>query len=163
MSDVRWLTYVELGEALGITPDSARRLVARKKNWPRKTNNEGRALIGVPTEYLEREKPTPIAVPDATHAVTRGDGADITHAVMVLTQHIERLEKELATARERAADRDSLAVQLDALRTALNEMRAERNRWHSQAERLAAPRAATVPSVPAANVRRAWWSWLRSA
>ena len=31
MSDTRWLTYDELAEALGINPDSARRLGARKK------------------------------------------------------------------------------------------------------------------------------------
>jgi hypothetical protein len=50
-TDTRWLTYDEIAAALGITPDSARRLVARKK-WSRTAGNDGKARIGVPVERI---------------------------------------------------------------------------------------------------------------
>jgi hypothetical protein len=71
MTDTRWMTYDELATALSIAPDSARRLVARKK-WPRKAGNDGRARIGIPAERIPDKLPavtpgiTPDASPDAT-------------------------------------------------------------------------------------------------
>jgi hypothetical protein len=71
MTDTRWMTYDELATAHSIAPDSARRLVARKK-WPRKAGNDGRARIGIPAERIPDKLPavtpgiTPDASPDAT-------------------------------------------------------------------------------------------------
>jgi hypothetical protein len=49
---VRWMTYAELADALGIGADSARNLV-RRKRWARQTGNDGLARVGVPVEHLE--------------------------------------------------------------------------------------------------------------
>src|SRR3954469_1339889 len=52
-----------------------------------------------------------------------------------------------------AIERDFLKREVEQLRTMLSDLRAERDRWAQQAERLAlAPPA-----------RRAWWPWRRSA
>jgi hypothetical protein len=52
-SETKWMTYDEMATALGITPESARRLVTRRK-WPRKIGSDGKARIAVPAERLIR-------------------------------------------------------------------------------------------------------------
>jgi class 3 adenylate cyclase len=52
--NTKWLTYDELAAALRIAAGSARRLVARNKQWPRKPGNDGRVRIGVPVSSGER-------------------------------------------------------------------------------------------------------------
>ncbi len=52
MGGTRWLTYEDMGAALGITTESAKRLAMRHK-WPRRPGNDGRALVAVPEERLE--------------------------------------------------------------------------------------------------------------
>jgi hypothetical protein len=189
MSDTRWLTYDELAEALGIAPDSARRLVARKK-WPRKQNNEGRALVAVPSEYLDnRPDSSPDVSPDIEDDATPDSSPDITQAVSVLTQHIQRLEKELQEVRsERDAERATAArVALQAAKVDVLEMLIEQERKRveevSAAERqrveevreterqrveewkAVADRFATHAEklAEAAEARRGWWPWRRRA
>ena len=48
----RWLSYEDMGLALGITSESAKRLAMRHK-WPRRPGNDGRALVAVPEERLQ--------------------------------------------------------------------------------------------------------------
>jgi hypothetical protein len=172
--DTRWLSYDDLAKALGITPDSARRLVSRKK-WPRKTGNDGRALIAVPAERLAQDKP-PGVVEDAVPAIVPAivadaspeTGDDILPVVRVLTGHIERLEQQLAAAqaelteeRARAAALALQAAEVDALNTVLEterqrieDLKTERDRWAAQAERLAMPAPAPVS--------RGWWPFRRA-
>ena len=156
--ETRWLTYDGIAQALGITPDSARRLVARNKQWPRKPGNDGRVLVGIPAERLERP---PAAVPDAKDDVAddaKGDaGGDITHAVGILTQHIERIEKELSEAKaELAAERVKTAglqqtvAQLDAIKAVLDAERARVAEWQAIADRFAGMAE-----------RRSWWPFGR--
>src|SRR5215207_6706343 len=83
-TETRWLSYDDLAKALGITPDSARRLVARKR-WPRKPGNDGRALIAVPAERLAQDRPlavvddiTPVVSPAISPDDTPGTRDDIT-------------------------------------------------------------------------------------
>jgi hypothetical protein len=179
MTDTRWLTYDELAEALGIAPDSARRLVARKK-WPRKQNNEGRALVAVPAEYLDnRPDSTPDISPDAAPDVEDDAGPDIspdvTQVVSVLTQHIERLEKELeAVKAERDSERaraEALALQaaqvemlntlLAAERKRVEEVR-ETERQRVEEWRMVADRFASQAEQLAAAQARSWWPWRRA-
>ena len=54
--ETRWLSYDEIAAALRITPASARRLVARNKQWPRKAGNDGRARIGQETPERLRDR-----------------------------------------------------------------------------------------------------------
>jgi hypothetical protein len=145
--DTKSLTYDELGQALGITPASAKRLAIRRR-WPKAPGNDGRTRVTVPAEYLETSKR---AADDITNDDTSGDTGgvtsdatgDITHALSILSQHIARLEEELSEVRERASDRDMIAGQLEGLRTVLEverrraeELRQERDRL---LDRLMAP------------------------
>jgi hypothetical protein len=85
MTNERLMTYDDLAAALGIAPDSARRLVARKK-WARRPGNDGKARISVPADVI------PVIPPDVTPVIP----PDVTpDALQVLTRHIERLEAEL--------------------------------------------------------------------
>ena len=65
--ETRWLTYEDMGVALGITSESAKRLAMRHK-WPRRPGNDGRALVAVPEERLE----------EAAQALASGSTADGT-------------------------------------------------------------------------------------
>jgi hypothetical protein len=165
-TDTRWLTYDELAAALGITPDSARRLVARKK-WPRRAGNDGRARIGVPAERIPDKPPVSHAdtIPDVEEDDSPDDRSDVTLIVSILTQHIERIEKELETVKSerdaerlqaaqlalKAAEVDALKAVIESERKRTEDMKAEqerlrsdRDRWADQAEKLAAARS--------------WWS-----
>jgi hypothetical protein len=50
--ETRWLTYEDMGVALGITSESEKRLAMRHK-WPRRPSNDGRVLVAVPEKRLE--------------------------------------------------------------------------------------------------------------
>src|SRR3954451_2228977 len=52
--DVRWLTYPEAAELLGIEPKSVQRRVVRA-GWDRRKGNDGRQRIAVPLPALERK------------------------------------------------------------------------------------------------------------
>jgi len=161
----RWLTYDDAAQALGITPDSVRRLVARKQ-WPRQHGNDGRTLVAVPLDRLPPDNPSDIS-PDSTPD-TRGDNTpdnppavtpDMSAAVAVLERHASRLEGELAVLRtkleavegERDAERaragriEVLEAVLDLERQRLAEARQEAERWRE---------AATAPRGLAALLAR---------
>jgi hypothetical protein len=160
--ETRLLTYAELGQVLGITVDSAKRL-ARRRGWRKQPGNDGRARVAVPVERLvPRDIPTDDRrddredLPADDPADSPGDGREDRGARSLL----ERLEAEIAEWRTKASDRDFLAGQLEGLRLVLEEVRRERDAvsgdrdaWRRQAERLAAP-PVTVPSVAP---RRPWW------
>lgn len=157
MTDVRWLTYDEMAQELGIARESARQLAIRKR-WPRQKGNDGRARIGVPEDEFTARTSDDTG-PATASSPSLAPPADDTTPITVLTRHIERLERELSDMRERVSDRDSIAAQLEVLRVILEierkrseEFREERDRWASQAERLALP----------APVRR-WWPFRRLA
>jgi hypothetical protein len=133
------LTYEELGQALRITPASAKRLAIRRK-WSKAPGNDGKTRVTVPLERLEGARHvTDVTTADITEDAPGGDTedvtGDITQAVNILTQHIARLEKELVEVRDRASDRDVIAGQLEGLRAVLEverkrseELRLERDR-----------------------------------
>src|SRR3954454_16508753 len=57
-------------------------------------------------------------------------------------------------------ERDFLKREVEQLRTLLDDMKAERDRWAAQAERLALAPPQTVAAQPA---RRPWWPWKRAS
>lgn len=147
----RWLSYDDLASALRITPDSARRLVARRK-WPKKPGNDGRALVAVPLDRLPPD--SPLDAPPDTGTDARDDvipdvapvvPPDASSAVHALQARVTELEAELRTERERSAGLSAVA---EAERRHAAEIRSDRDAWRVQAERLAA---------------RSWWPWRRSA
>jgi hypothetical protein len=48
-----WLTYVELGDRLGITPDAARQKAIRG-HWRKQRGNDGKARVLVEAEVFQR-------------------------------------------------------------------------------------------------------------
>jgi hypothetical protein len=152
MSDgsVRWMSYDELAAALSINRESARQLAIRKR-WGRRKGNDGKARVGVPEDVLRPE--TGNATRPDTGPNTSESTSDHTAVVQVLTRHIERLEQELDTAREKAAESDALARQVESLKAVLEEMRQDRDRWHATA--TAVITRAESPAPP-----RPWWKRL---
>ena len=137
--ETRWLSYDEIAVALRITPASARRLVARNKQWPRKAGNDGRARIGIPLERLPPDNPTD-AVPDVRHDARHDALPDTTHDVRgmiaALEAHVETLKAALAKA-ETEAKRDR--ARADGLNQDLDVA------WRELA--LAKAEAASVPAL----------------
>lgn len=137
--ETRWLSYDEIAAALRITPASARRLVARTKQWPRKAGNDGRARIGIPLERLPPDNPTD-AVPDVRHDASHDAVPDATHdvrsTIAALEAHVETLKAALAKA-ETEAKRDR--ARADGLNQDLDVA------WRELA--LAKAEAATVPAL----------------
>jgi hypothetical protein len=56
--DVRLLTYDEIASTFGITRESARQLVIRKR-WGRRKGNDGKARIEVPEDAMKTSDATP--------------------------------------------------------------------------------------------------------
>lgn len=166
--DVMWLDYDELSRVFGIERESARRLVMRKR-WARSKGNDGKARVGVPIDCLPPVTPTitgerMISVAgDVTGTTREGEVTVVTGknpvdvtpdtvpepVTAVLVRHVERLEAEIAELRTRAADRDTIAMQVEALRAVLDEVRLDRDRWHETATR-----------IPEPAVHRPWWRLL---
>jgi hypothetical protein len=166
MMETRWLTYDDLAAALKITPDSARRLVARNKNWPRKPGNDGRVLVGVPAERLPPDEVpviTPSAPPDVTPDVTNEASPDVTSTVMALEAHIETLRIALAKA-EAAADRntDELRKERERVETmSVDMLRLTREAMTAAAAKETAERdLLSVRAELEAVKARPWWKRL---
>ncbi len=146
----RWLTYDDMAEALNITPDSARRLATRHK-WPRRPGNDGRALVAVPEERLERpHEPRAEAGPDdETVEALPEAGRDARALITYLERRVGELTDDLAQSRRvaeearvearearvaaealrvQAGQVDVLTALVAAERAHLSEVRVERDR-----------------------------------
>lgn len=113
-SDVRWMSYAELGQVRGISTASATRLAFRRK-WRRQVGNDGTARVAVPIGEARRQHDRPH---DGMADVTGGARADTARVVAAL-------EGAVAALRERAAAADRQADQAEKGRGAA-ETRAER-------------------------------------
>jgi len=124
------LTYVEIGERLGVSAHAARAL-ARRLHLPRVLDNHGRARVTVDfAEIQHRPQPAP-GPPDHEHATVIALQARVADLLAELAAERERSATDLKRERERAdyerdrADRerkraDSLVeIQLPALRSIL--------------------------------------------
>jgi hypothetical protein len=97
-----WVSYAELAEHLGISPEAARQKSIRAR-WERKLGDDGKARVLVDLEEAAAaHRPRPVERPDeqSTAAV-----------IAALEQHVATLKDELAKAQTLAAERD-----LDAYR-----------------------------------------------
>jgi hypothetical protein len=155
--ETKSLSYAELGEALGITAASAKRLAIRRK-WPKAAGNDGRSRVTVPVDYLEHERPAAgddagdvpeVDAGDAPGDVTRDDGDAARAVAAILGGHITQLRGDLeavqaklaAVEAERDAERvragqvEVLTALMEAERRRADELRAERDRWQEEATR----------------------------
>src|SRR5215471_731221 len=121
------LTYVQIAERLGISPEAARAIVKRNR-LPRTRSNDGKTLAAIDLEEI-RHKPLPARSPRGHRSVT--------DVVTTLRVRVAELEAELAQAEERSrghradfecererADRlvtiqDRMVAELEALRALL--------------------------------------------
>src|SRR3954447_3140260 len=158
MSDVRWMTYGALSQALRIGADSPRNLV-RRKRWPRKPGNDGLARVGVPVEHLsEHANPEGDISPPSDEAINPTASAPIDGGIIqTLNRHIERLEREMEILKGERDTERARAVQVDTLRAALEIERQRVEEWKAVADRWA------VPAACLSKPRRRWWPWRRSA
>lgn len=171
----RLMTYPELGEFLGRSEEAARQL-AKRRRWRRViSNDDGRARVSVPVEFLEMPRPPvdprPEDEPEADQPVD--DQADVLSVVAVLRDQVDRLTGELDAARTaldvervRAAQVDVLKAIIEGERTRyedaraaearrVEDLKAERDRWAAQADRL-------IPLAEAESRPRPWWSFRRT-
>jgi hypothetical protein len=172
------MTYDELATFLGRTPEAARQLTKRKR-WRRVTGNDGKARVSVPFDSLQEleanrpDDPATTARP-ATKPTPEQPPADRPDVISVLTGHISRLERELELLRQRSeglekerdaalakgADRDLIAAQVDALRAVLDAEKQRTEEWKAVADRFALQ---AEKLVEAAEARRGWWPFRRTA
>jgi hypothetical protein len=157
---VESLTYAEIAERFGLEREAARQLVKRRR-WPKWKGNDGQVRVSVPEDVLSdrsetgppQQEPGSEPVPDPVFDMSSVLSRHIERLEarfdairQELRQEIETLKQQRDTAAARAVDRDILAVQLDALKAALDAANQDRDRWHA-----------------AAAARRSWWPWRRSA
>jgi len=97
-----WVSYAELAEHLGISPEAARQKSIRAR-WERKLGDDGKARVLVDLEEAAAaHRPRP---------VERGDEQATAAVIAALEHHVATLKEELAKAQTLAAERD-----LDAYR-----------------------------------------------
>jgi hypothetical protein len=111
--DVLLLTYVELGERLGVAPDTAR-LRAKRRGWEVQHGNDGKARVRVPSGDVPDVPPErPRRNPDDALTVeglltelreTQADAADARQEAAVAMARLEGAERahtaEVAALRE---------------------------------------------------------------
>lgn len=107
-----WLTYVELAERFGSTPEAMRQRSLRGQ-WRRQSNNDGKTIVLVPEDVLVRPrqkkvraKETGVEQPKQTSS-----NKDLERIISVLESHIGTLEKELAFARESLIEERKIALE----------------------------------------------------
>jgi hypothetical protein len=153
---IEQLTYVQIAERLGISPEAARAIVKRHR-LPRSRSNDGKTLAAIDLEEI-RHKPLPARAPRGDHAVT--------DVVATLKARIAQLETELAKAEERSAghraDFEHERERADRMVTTQDKLVAELENLRTLME--AAQQAAQVvtPRTWQEMTWRERWRWLRT-
>jgi hypothetical protein len=183
MHDERLMTYPELGEFLGRSEEAARQL-AKRRRWRRIISNEdGRARVAVPVEFLEAPRPPvePRTEDEPDTGQPEDDHPDALSMVVLLREQIERLDRDLAAARTALDEERIRAAQVDVLKAVLEserarledaraaetrrveDMRADRDRWQAKAdEALAALLERTAVDPRMTDRPRFWWPFKRA-
>lgn len=182
----RFMTYPELAEFLGRSEEAARQL-AKRRRWRRVISNEdGRARVAVPVEFLEAPRPPvePRPTDQSSPDQPEDDQEDVLTIVALLRGQIARLEDDLEKARDgldearasleveriRAAqvdvlqalleiERKHVALVTEDARQRADELRQDRDRWAGIAEAQQRQNA----DLMNAKARRGWWPFRRSA
>src|SRR3954454_11436021 len=145
MDAVRWLTYEEVADTLGIGRESAR-VIAKRKRWPRRAGNDRKARIGVPEDVIASRN---LSGNGSHNSSENSSGDDAPTVIPTVPEHdLQQARIDIARLEARI---DALQAILETERRMFAEMiqeaRAERDRWHTQAQSLAA--------------RRSWWPFRR--
>ena len=135
MSD-RWLTYHELAEALGCSSVAAKSR-AKRARWRRQTGNDGLARVLLP-EGTELRPVRPRTATGSVPGPTPRTAAESAPGSQPRTEaewlaRLERLQTELTELARKlgAAEADAASA-----RSAMDELRQDRDVWRARAERL---------------------------
>jgi hypothetical protein len=165
MSDAegRWLTYEELGQLTGRTPNGAR-MFASRRNWPKRSSNRigERATVLVPTEIAEtpsrashdaeRAKVAPLANGTDERAIARA-------AIDALTEQLAIANRRLDEERQRSdGERTCSARAMERAATEISDVRRELSDA-TAAERIARDEAAGLRAE--LDARKQWGLWRR--
>ncbi len=172
----RLMTYDEAAAALErwAVPQLAKRRRSR-----RTLGNDGKSPIAVPVEDLDTNPPDdlrpsdraaprrpPVVQTDTSDEAVR----DARSLIVMLEARVAEMSGELKEARadlrqaqavitdltRKAARAEGLDALLAVERERIADLRADMDRWRSQAEQLAA-------TTPEPKSSRSWWRWRRSA
>ena len=132
------LTYEQIGQRLGITVPSVRRMVNRHR-WRKARANDGRTLVSVPEEYLAAREAAPMPGLEAAP-----EAAPVPALEADLVARLAALQADLVEMARRAGAAEALVE-------ALIE---DRNYWRTMFEKVAQPAIAPPAS-------RRWWPWRR--
>jgi hypothetical protein len=116
--DIRWLTYREMVEVLGLPSEKAAVSRSRREKWPRQINNErGLALVGVPLSVIEAAANRPPPETRSDKLIETPLARTLSDALEVeLRQRAERAEageqRERVRAERAEDERDSLAAEI---------------------------------------------------
>jgi hypothetical protein len=165
MSDAegRWLTYEELGQLIGRTPNGAR-MFATRRGWPKRSSNRigERATVLVPTEIseeparaierathdAEHTKPSPLANGTDERAIARAAIDALTEQLAIANRRFDEERACNARAMERAA------TEISDVRRQLSDAQA--------AERIARDEAAGMRTRLDQLQARGLWARLRN-
>ena len=151
----RWLTYVELGQLLGISSTAAR-MHAKRRGWPRRSPNmigeRARVLVpdgaAVQPRAMHDQRAFVAQMYDGANSADQGDQANVQAFCAAITA----LSDALAAERERVIRAEQ---QIGQLRSDLADARA--------AERISSDAAAALRhQLDLLRARRPWWRrWFR--
>jgi hypothetical protein len=118
----RWMTYAELGEMVGGSPEAGRQLTIRR-HLRKQKDNDGRILVWVDPDTLKRRTPvqTPVEHPEQTPVRTD----DQTGQVNALQAHLQTLQEQLGRERARS---DQLECELQEAHADADQAKAEQAR-----------------------------------
>jgi hypothetical protein len=145
-TDDRWLTYIEAGELLGLSPEAVRS-IARRQKWPRQSPNAiGKVVkILVPADRLRpvgHRRERPVATNGHDRSTDRSELREMAELfIEPLREQLERAERRAEAAEDRARE-------------------AER-RLRELHEKLEAEMTEHRQMVALLLKRRSWWPWRR--
>jgi hypothetical protein len=190
MPETKMMTYGEYADAIGRSLPAGRAICLRK-GWKRIIGNDGKTRVAVPLDELAKPprkhtlpEALPEGMPEALPAALPEASTDARALIAVLEARIAELQGRVAEldgeVREgraelrqahatitdlatKAARAEALDLLLASQREVADNLRAERDRWAAQAERLALTSSKSGHVDPPATARRSWWPWRRSA
>ena len=144
---VEQLSYAQIAERLGVTPEAARAL-SKRHHLPRLRANDGKTLVAV--DLLEiQHKPMPSTRSPRGHR-------PVPEAVTALQTRIAQLETELAAEQLRSAGH---RVDYEHERDRADDMVAIQSRLIGELENL---RKLMEIARPVTARTRRWWRWRRA-
>jgi hypothetical protein len=175
MAEKQWMTYSQIAERLGVTPDAIRHR-SRKEGWQRQEGNDGKIRVLIDPELLP-ESPARNSAdsgPDSDRN-SRHDSDHPDREVRRLEDHLQELRQRIDQQRtdhqaELARQRADHAAELERIRNELDQSRLDADRWREDAEHERqhsralfehsvdlADRLDRLHRERAADLARPWW------